>query len=260
MTFTPTTTIGKRLAEMWTPWLTEDLAFVAEAIGTMGEPLAEVIEETGYPDEAGWVPGYGKIFNPETCPVDFLPYLGNFVGVSIPVGTPEAEARVLIKAESGLERGTEASVKSAIERGISRFWAPSTEFLKGQLVRHEANPGELLCYEVTATFTSGATFETTHLSLVNIATQYELLSREKANGESSPYYFTVLVHPKQLVPEGNTTQLDANVKGTKPAGLVPEYVVTEEPLQTDPVIDEGSLAINEVGEAVIETATLANIT
>jgi hypothetical protein len=260
MTFTPTTTIGKRLAERWEPWLTDDLARVAEAIGTMCEPLAEVIEEEGYPDEEGWVSAYGKIFNPESCPEAFLGYLGMFVGVSIPLGTPEGEARALIKAESGLARGTEASVKAAIERGISRFWAPDTEYLKGQLVRHESTPGSLLCYEVTATFTSGATFETTHLSLVNIATQYELLPREKANGESNAYFFTILCHPQQLAPEGNIAQLDANVKGTKPAGLVPEYVLTEEPLQTDPVIDEGSLAIDEVGEAVIETATLANIT
>lgn len=365
MSFTPTTTIGKRLVERWAPWLTEDLAFVAEAIGTMCEPLAEVIEETGYPDEAGWVPGYGKLFNPEECPGKYLPYLGNFVGVPVPVGTPEAEARALIKAESGLERGTEASVKAAIERGISRFWASDTECLEGQLVRHESTPGSLLCYEVTKTFTSGATFvipsgvtpptleslsasetggelgpglyyymvtaivagketgvsnersfdaggtnkwkaklkwsavpsatnyrvyrgstpggeSVVHevgavteytdtgpgftaatppepLTLINIATQYELLPREKANGESNAYYFTVLVHPQQLVPEGNTTQLDANVKGTKPAGLVPEYVVTEEPLQTDPYIDEFSRLIENI-EGEIETLTLAQVT
>jgi P2-related tail formation protein len=258
--FEPTTIVGKLLVERWAPWLTEDLAFVAESIGTPTQPLMEVLEEEGYPDQAGYVPAYGKIFNPETCPADFLPYLGMYVGVPIPLGTPEAEARALIKAESGQERGTEAAVKSAIERSISRFWEPDTEFLKGQLVRREATPGSLLCYEVTATFTSGATFETTHLTLVNIATQYELLPRERADGESNPYYFTVLCHPQQLIPEGNTTQLDANVKGTKPAGLVPEYVVTEEPLQADPVIDEGTLTIESVGEAVIETATLAAIT
>lgn len=119
MSFTPTTTIGKRLAEQWGPWLTDDLARVAEAIGTMCEPLTEVIEEEGYPDEAGWVPGYGKIFNPETCPKVFLAYLGMFTGTAIPIGTPEVEARALIKAESGQARGTRASVESAILRALN---------------------------------------------------------------------------------------------------------------------------------------------
>lgn len=260
MSYEPTTVVGVRLAEKLEPWISDDLARVCDSIGAMCEPLALVIEDEGFDGEHGYVPGYGKLFNPEECPGKYLPYLGMFVGVSIPVGTPEAEARALIKAESGLQRGTEASVKAAIERSISRFWMPDTEYVKGQLVRHEATPGELLCYEVAATFTSGSTFATTHLTLVNIATQYELLPRERADGESNAYYFTVLAHPKQLTPEGSTSQLDANVKGTKPAGLVPEYVQTEEPLNTGPLIDEGTLAINEVGEAVIETATLANIT
>jgi hypothetical protein len=120
MSFEPTTTIGKRLVEQWAPWLTEDLAFVAEAIGTMCEPLAEIIEEVGYPEEEDWVPAYGKLFNPEECPGKYLPFLGNFVGVPIPVGTPEAEARALIKAESGLERGTTASVEATIERVLGK--------------------------------------------------------------------------------------------------------------------------------------------
>lgn len=259
MSFTPTTTIGKRLAEQWEPWLTDDLARVAEAIGTMCEPLAEVIEEEGYPDEAGWVPGYGKIFNPEECPAAFLPYLAMYVGVPIPDGTPEVEARALVKAESGLARGTKASVKAAVERSISRFWAPDIEYIKGQLVRHEGTPGVLTCYEATATFTSGATFAATHLSVVNINTQYEVLWRERADGETNAGYSTVLVHPQQLIPEGNTAQLDANVKATKFWGIIPEYVLTEEPLQTDPYIDEFSRQIENI-EGEIETLTLADVT
>lgn len=260
LTVTELGPFGVRLVAALQPWVTEDLEKVCAAIGAMGfNSLLELIEEEGTEGEPGWVPAWGKLFNPELCPPQGLQFLAKLVGVVLPVGCSEAEARALIKAESGLQRGTEASVKAAIERGISRFWAPDTEFLKGQLVRHELMPGELLCYEVTATFTSGSTFETTHLSLVNIATQYELLSRERADGESNPYYFTVLCHPQQLVPEGNTAQLDGNVKGVKPAGLVPEYVVTEEPLQTDPYIDEFSRLIESI-EGEIETLTLAQVT
>lgn len=261
MTYMPTTVVGQRLYSKLLPWADEpgDLARLCDSIGYMAEPLAEILAEQGEQGEPGWVPPYGKVMNPAECPAAFLPWLAMFVGVQIPVGVSEAEARALIKAESGLARGTEASVKAAIERSISRFWAPDTEYLKGQLVRHESNPGELLCYEVTATFTSGATFATTNLSLVNIATQYELISREKANGETNAYYFTVLCHPQQVLPEGSLKQMEANVNGVKPAGLVPEYVLTEEPLQTDPYIDEFSREIEAI-EGEIETLTLAQVT
>jgi hypothetical protein len=258
MSFTPTTTIGQRLAERWKPWLTDDLARVAEAIGTMCEPLAEIIEEEGYPDEEGWVPGYGKIFNPETCPEAFLGYLGMFVGVPIPAGTPEAEARALIKAESGLARGTEASVKAAIERGISRFWMPDTEYLKGQLVRHESTPGSLLCYEVTKTFTSSATFPAIHpyLTEVNIAEYYDLIPRTEPSGVSNPYWFLVVINGANLLPENNPAQLESYVNGAKPAGLKWEAVITDEA-----VWDEATLTWNEVGAGVIwSTVTKAQIT
>jgi hypothetical protein len=258
---------AERLIAKLAPWNTgpaingsTDFERWLRALAAPAELVESLTTEVGEQGEPGWVPPYGVVMNPVTCPGKLLPWLAQFVGVPLPIGTPEAEARAIIKAESGLARGTEASMKAAIERAISRFWMADTEFLKGQLVRHETIPGELLCYEATATFTSGATFSTTHLTLINIATQYELLSREKANGESSPYYFTVLVHPQQLLPEGNTGQLDTNVKGTKPAGLVPEYVLTEEPLQTDPLIDEFTLPIEEIKGEEIVTLTLADVT
>ena len=242
------------------PWMTESLEIVCCAIGAMGfDALLELFGEEGSEGEPDWVCAWGRLLDPDLCPASALPYLGQYVGVPIPVGTPEVEARELIRAKAGTNRGTESAVEAAIERSISRFWEPDTEYLKGDLVRHELSPGELVCYEATATFTSGASFATTHLTVVNIATQYELLRRERANGETNAYYFTVLVHPQQLLPEGNTTQLEANVNAVKFMGLMPEYVLTEEPLQTDPYIDEGTLLIEEV-EAEILTATLAQVT
>jgi hypothetical protein len=363
---------AERLIARMEPWDTgppivgsTDLDRYLRSLATMFEPVEVLAAESGEDGSPNYTPAWGTLLDVTTAPASALPYLAMYVGVILPTGVTEAEARALIKAESGLERGTEASVKAAIERGISRFWAPDTEYLEGQLVRHESTPGSLLCYEVTETFTSGATFvipsgvtpptlepisasetggelgpglyyytitaivagvetgvsnersfdaggtnkwkaklkwsavpsatnyrvyrgstpggeSVVHevgavteytdtgpgftaatppepLTLINIATQYELLPREKANGESNAYYFTVLCHPQQLVPEGNTTQLDGYVKGTKPAGLVPEYVVTEEPLQTDPYIDEGTLLIEEVSAEIL-TATLAQVT
>jgi hypothetical protein len=428
--YTATSIIGQQIAEQLAPILTPDLARLCDAIGAIAEPLMSVLQETGIDGEPGFVPAYGKLFDPVTCPGEYLPFLGNLIGVPVPVGASEAEARALIKAESGLERGTEASINAAIERSISRFWMPDTEYLKGQLVRHEGTPGSPLTYEVTAPFTSGATFTNlirdpsfeddplgplaedagswgwtgtagaTHevsagwaaegsrsvkittpsdtgardffvypflagvvpgetytfrcvvnvlklpasgavylelyfneapaggketeegkhisnfvsnivtttgvhtlevtavapaltaqgepilelangatagvmelyadafyfgtpsnapLSLINIASQYELLSREKANGETNAYYFTILCHPQHLYPADNPAALEANINAVKPAGLIPEYVLTEEPLNTDPYIDQFTRLIENI-EGEIATLTLADVT
>jgi hypothetical protein len=251
----------ERLEEALQPWMTPSLSIVCEAIGAMGyDALLELIEEEGSEGEPDWVAAWGKVFDPDLCPAAALPYLGCFVGVEIPKGTPEAEARALVKAKAGTERGTRASVVAAIEGAIAPFWTADTAYLKGQLVRHTEGVATT-CYEVTANFTSGSSFATTHLTVVNIATQYELLERERADGESNAYYFTVLCHGYQLTPEDNLAQMEARVNAAKPAGLVPEYVVTEEPLATDPYIDEGTLLIESVAEAaLIESCTLAQIT
>jgi hypothetical protein len=205
------------------------------------------------------VPPWGKLLNPSLCPGPDLPYLAQWVGVSIPKGTPEAEARALVKAESRLERSTTAAVKAAVERSISQIWAINTAYVKGQLVRHEATPGTLTCYEATANFTSGSSFSTEHLTVVSIASQYELLERERANGETNAYYFTILCHPQHLTPVGNLAQMEANVNRAKFVGLVPEYVLTEEPLATDPYIDEFRRQIENI-EGEISTLTLAQVT
>lgn len=257
MSYTPTTIFGARLIAKLAPWATDDLARYADAIGVMFEQVLELAEETGTDGQAGYVPSWGKLLDPTLCPAKLLPYLGQFVGVTIPVGSSPAEARALVKAESGLARGTPASLKSAIERSISRSWAPLTTFTEGQLVQHEASPGELLTYRVVTTFTSGATFATTHLALVTIANQYFLLEREKPGGEEAAYHFTIIARPEQLTPAGNPAQLESNVITVKPAGLISHYIITDE----EPLIDEGTIGIEEgVGEIAIEVVTLANIT
>jgi hypothetical protein len=255
-------TFLQRLIANMAPWNTgpvvagmTDLERFLAAIALMFEPVVSLAEEEGTDGQAGYVPSWGKLLDPTLCPAKLLPYLGQFVGVTIPVGASDAEARALVKAESGLARGTPASIKSAIERSISVGWLPLTTYLEGRLVQHEAKPGELLTYKVLTSFTSGGTFTTTHLELVTITNQYFLLEREKPGGETAAYHFTIITRPEQLTPAGNTAQLEANVATVKPAGLVSHYIDTDE----GPLIDEGTRTI-EASEGVIETATLANIT
>jgi hypothetical protein len=264
MTYTPTTIFGARLAGKLAPWLTDDLSRYADAIAVMFDPVLELVEEEGTDGEPGYVPTWGKLLDPSARPypndeakeITRLAFLGQFVGATIPIGASESEARALVKAESGLERGTRASIESAIERSVSSFWTPLTAYVAGQLLRHEAVPGELLTYKVVTSFTSGATFATTHLELVSIKAQYDLIEREKPGGEEAAYHFTIVTKPEQLTPEGNTAQLEANVNTVKPAGLIGHYVQSDEVL-----IDEGTIDIEEgVGEISIEAVVLANIT
>jgi hypothetical protein len=112
--FTVTSLFGKRLADHLAPWMTDDLGRYSQAIGGMFDPVAELAEEEGTDGQAGYIPSWGKLLNPELCPASILPYLGQYVGVTIPPGASEAEARAAIKREAGLERGSLASIEAAI--------------------------------------------------------------------------------------------------------------------------------------------------
>lgn len=116
-------TFSERLTERLAPWNTgpvikgsTDLERFNRAVGAMFEPVEELAAEVGSDGEASYVPAWGKLFNPELCPAKFLPYLGQYVGVQIPGGASEAEARQLVKEHAGFSRGTLASLRLAIER------------------------------------------------------------------------------------------------------------------------------------------------
>jgi hypothetical protein len=118
-------TIAERLIKRMGTWNTgekvggkTDLERYLEAAAKPMEAVREVAEETGEPGHAGYVPGYGVIFNPTTCPAKWLPFLGQFVGVEVPKMATEAEARTLLKEEPGLERGTLKALEGAIRKVI----------------------------------------------------------------------------------------------------------------------------------------------
>lgn len=114
--YEPTTRFGKRWITKLEPWRTDDLGRFVDAVGQMFEAVLELTEEEGMIGKPGWVPSWGKLFNPELCPAPYLGYLAQYVGVELPKEATEAEKRALIKAESGLARGTRSSIESAIGR------------------------------------------------------------------------------------------------------------------------------------------------
>jgi hypothetical protein len=110
---------GDELEEKLAPWMTPSLATFCQAIGVMFQPVRDLIYGEGVDGEPGFIPGWGRLFDPDLCPSAYLGYLAQFVGVSIPAGTGDAQARALIRQEAGIQRGTLAAIRAAVIRNLS---------------------------------------------------------------------------------------------------------------------------------------------
>jgi hypothetical protein len=77
----------------------------------MGEPFEWVCTYALDTDDA---PGWSLIMDPATCPAEGLPWLGQFVGVSLVPGYSEAQQRQQIAAHVGFGRGTPAAIAATI--------------------------------------------------------------------------------------------------------------------------------------------------
>lgn len=83
------------------------------ALGTVHDVVRTVTSDT----EAG--AGWSALFDPDRCPAAFLPYLAQHFGVRIPVGTPEATARAMIKTPAGFVRGAVGAVLAAVQQTLT---------------------------------------------------------------------------------------------------------------------------------------------
>jgi hypothetical protein len=57
--------------------------------------------------------GWAILMDPDLCPAKGLPFLGQLVGVQVPVGADETTARAIVKAHGGWGRGTPAAITAA---------------------------------------------------------------------------------------------------------------------------------------------------
>jgi hypothetical protein len=112
-TYTTTTLVGGQLVTAMGPWITLHLAWLLDAIGAMFQQVASLVYDVGTDGQAGYVPGYGTALDPTKAAGSELAYLGQFVGVQIPAGLTDTQARALITTEAGFVRGTPAAVLSA---------------------------------------------------------------------------------------------------------------------------------------------------
>src|ERR1700733_4567258 len=77
---------AERLISKMAPWSNADFELYLKAAAAPYEKLEAILEEVGEQGQPGWVPPYGKILNPLTCPYEYLPFLSQFVGASVPEG------------------------------------------------------------------------------------------------------------------------------------------------------------------------------
>jgi hypothetical protein len=80
---------------------------------------APISEVAALADETDTQIGWGLLFNPTTCPLKALPWLGQLVGADIPTGTPPADARTIIRDLPGWKRGTPAAIVAATKLYLS---------------------------------------------------------------------------------------------------------------------------------------------
>lgn len=221
---------GQRLFDFLEPWQTDHLAWYCNALGVMFDPVLTLADQQGSDGDSDFVPGWGSLFDVDSCPPAQLPYLGQFVGVQVPIGTSEPVARALIRAESGLNRGTLASVQSAIERNISTPWQPVTSYTAGTLVTHDpGDGGGPRTYLVATTFTSGSLFDSANLTQTDPNLWYRVYERQRGDGTSDAYALAVVVRPEQLTPTNDTTAVTAAINATKPAGIILYVTATDSP-------------------------------
>jgi hypothetical protein len=95
------------------PWLTADLDGFLRAVASMFDQVVLYSADTD--DQEGWV----VLFDPDLCPVEALPYLGQVVGEILPTGLPEAAAREWIADNPNARRGTPESVFQAAQRRLT---------------------------------------------------------------------------------------------------------------------------------------------
>jgi hypothetical protein len=158
-----------------------DLITFLTALGEMFDLVYGLVANQGYSDDDDYIPGWSILLDPDNCPAQFLPYLGQFNGTVVPPGTDEATARAIVKSESGMQRGT----------GIGGTYDSSTYPAGGAIV-------------------AAAQRNLT-------GTQNVTLIERMSNSGADAYSFLLIVRPEQLL---SATALTNAINAVKPAGIV----------------------------------------
>lgn len=110
---TLSSTEGTQFVEVATPANIGDTVIEIETI-TPNFPYP-----SGTAIQVAYFPGWSLLLDPVNCPDTFLPFLAQFNGADVPLGSDSITARAKIISESGLQRGTLAAVTSAVTRNLN---------------------------------------------------------------------------------------------------------------------------------------------
>jgi Phage tail protein (Tail_P2_I) len=89
------------------------LALYCGAIGEMFQSVADVARDT--PQGPGW----SAVMDLARCPDAWLPWLGQFAGVTVPPGATPAQGRAWIAGTDGFKRGTPAAIRAATQATLT---------------------------------------------------------------------------------------------------------------------------------------------
>lgn len=89
------------------------LLIYCEAIAGRLQPLLDVISDT---DDG---PGWSRVLDVDRAPAAWLPWLGQFVGVTVDTTQPEADQRTQVRSLPGMDRGTPGSIVAAAQRYLT---------------------------------------------------------------------------------------------------------------------------------------------
>lgn len=115
-TYQPVSSVGALLIDALAPWMTLALAWYCDALGVMLSPLHDIVADTGFDGDPDYLPGYGMLLDPSSCPAEDLPYLAQFAGVQLPDGIGADQARSLILNEPARKRGGPDAIIAAAKR------------------------------------------------------------------------------------------------------------------------------------------------
>jgi hypothetical protein len=102
------------------PWLTPSLEVLDKAIGTMFDPISEVLEGSD------GLPIWGKILSASQFPEKYNPqWLAQFAGVLIPPGTSFEDAIKLIVEDVARRRGTPTLILAEAQRALAAGAQPA---------------------------------------------------------------------------------------------------------------------------------------
>lgn len=114
------TTTAERLYDDVAPLAYDDeaqgyaLALYLQALATMLDEVADLSRDS----EEGR-PGWSQLFDLDTVDAKFLPYVGQFIGVTVPPELSAEAQRARIRSTDGFRRGTPAAIIGAAQQHLT---------------------------------------------------------------------------------------------------------------------------------------------